>query len=124
MRRAAAAVLLATIGGSAGPLSIPARARPQASPTDAGASVRGRVVSLSTGEPIRGALVSLMPRGRIRSGSIDPVVTDDRGRFEFTSIQPGTFVLSTVKAGYVRKAGLDVDAGRAAVLNLPPIGLV
>ncbi len=66
------------------------------------ASIAGRVVS-SEGTPLAQATVSLLWNGGGRTER-KSTVTDEDGRFEFTSLKPGVCLLGARKTGYT---GLD-----------------
>lgn len=62
------------------------------------ARIRGRVVAAETGTPLRRAQVLLLsPESQFRRGA----TTDSEGRFEFTELPAGRFVVSANKSGYV-----------------------
>jgi hypothetical protein len=72
--------------------------------------------------PIRDARVSISAR----AGSIEPVFTDDSGRFEIKSLVAGRYTLTAEKSGYVRtrygsKGDLDppmpIDIGDATAVE-------
>ncbi|MGH9411484.1 MAG: carboxypeptidase-like regulatory domain-containing protein, partial [Vicinamibacterales bacterium] len=60
-------------------------------------AIRGRVLT-AAGEPLRKARVALTSEGRDDGA---PVYADGDGRFMFTNLSPGRYVLTASKAGYV-----------------------
>jgi protocatechuate 3,4-dioxygenase beta subunit len=72
------------------------------------ASVEGKLIDDKTGEPIRRANVSLMQMTLQPTMTMGPppntvVATDAEGKFTFSRVEPGRYMLSAEKAGYVRQ---------------------
>ena len=73
------------------------------------ATVEGKLIDASTGEPVRKANLVLMqmPTGvGITMGGPPPstaVASDAEGKFSFPKVEPGRYMLSAEKAGYVRQ---------------------
>jgi protocatechuate 3,4-dioxygenase beta subunit len=87
------------------------RATPQTAPAQSAAGepaiIEGRVLNSLTGEPLRKASLTLMRAGM---GSVGPAppenrieITDPEGKFRFENLQPGRYMLSGEKAGFVRQ---------------------
>ena len=75
----------------------------------------GIVTDARTGAPVAGARVEA------RSGSDERVTTtDSRGHFIFFNLQPDTYTLSVVKAGYVSRSapGYEVEADQIQQYDL------
>ncbi len=96
----AAALLVSASGGLA---AQEAGSRPRGLGT--GAMVQGTVVDRETGVPVRSATVTLwqghagVPR-RSRLSGLGAHATDDRGRFLFRDVAPGSYRLSVTALGY------------------------
>jgi hypothetical protein len=87
--------------------------------------VTGRVLDATSNMPLAGVRVMLVP---VRNGPpfVPPtrpgmVVTDQDGRYTFTGVEPGRYVLNAQKAGYVSPVGpavprLEVAAGERHVM--------
>ncbi|HEY3886341.1 MAG TPA: carboxypeptidase-like regulatory domain-containing protein, partial [Vicinamibacterales bacterium] len=90
MTRVVTALVLAALS-----LQQPSRDAPRAI-SNTGA-IRGRVLS-TAGEPLRKARVALTSEGRDEGA---PVYADGDGRFTFTNLSTGRYVLTASKAGYV-----------------------
>jgi len=73
---------------------VPALARSQPTAAPAAARVTGVVYDSITMRPLTGAVVqlALVPRPGVIA-SIQSIVTDTLGRFEFPAVQPGTYLL-------------------------------
>lgn len=72
------------------------------------ATVGGRLTDANSGEPVRKATLSLMqmPSGGGSMTGPPPataVTSDSEGKFSFTKIEPGTYMLTAEKTGYVRQ---------------------
>lgn len=74
------------------------------------ASIEGRLVDASTGEPVRKANLVLMQMpagggGMVMTGPppSTAAASDAEGKFSFTKLEPGKYMLSAEKAGYVRQ---------------------
>jgi hypothetical protein len=112
------AIALLTLGVSA---QIPSQAPPPAPPASTGVVV-GQVVDGTSSRPVAGALVALTPApggiaginpgepmpmdqfmsldiGALMSG-VRQTLTDNQGRFAFTSLPRSTFTLNATKAGW------------------------
>jgi hypothetical protein len=94
----------------------------------AGATVTGVVTDEKTKSPIAAASVLLVPNDGALSASV-VAATDDRGRFAFKSVTPGTYRVFAQDAGYVRReASAPVVVGAAApreiAIVLTPMGVI
>ncbi len=72
------------------------------------ATVGGRLTDANTGEPVRKATLSLMQMpsgGAVMTGPppATTVTTDSEGKFSFMKVEPGTYMLTAEKTGYVRQ---------------------
>ena len=97
---ALAIVAMASAGAAGAQIVAPPRDRPNASASAGTATVSGRVVDAQTGNPIA--------RARVRlewSGSNGPprasVTTDRSGRFVFTRLPSGSFMLTVEKSTFL-----------------------
>jgi protocatechuate 3,4-dioxygenase beta subunit len=98
--------------------------------------LEGRVVAPESGEPVAGVRVQARPYARPGERYCrDPVVTDPNGRFVFTGLRPGVYLLQTlaqerqshgrfgnnpvvtVEPGQTLR-GVELRAGKEAVLEL------
>jgi Carboxypeptidase regulatory-like domain len=80
-------------------------------------SISGTVRSDSTGQPLRRAQVLLSPAEA--GGSSLVQTTDDRGKFSFPTVLPGTYSVSVQRDGYLKQT-----AGRIGAYKMPPIFLI
>jgi hypothetical protein len=75
------------------------------SPNQSTCSISGTVVDAITNQPLRGASATI--RGPMGSGGgalkSDSTVSDAEGRFSFTSLAPGRYMISATHAGYVNQ---------------------
>jgi hypothetical protein len=98
-------------------------ALPQSIPTPAPveekepASIAGVVRSDSTGQPLRRAQVLLGPAET--SGSALVQTTDEKGKFSFPKVAPGTYSITVQRDGYLKQT-----AGRIGAYKMPPIFLI
>src|SRR5689334_19289828 len=72
------------------------------------ATVGGRLTDANTGEPVRKATLSLMQIPSPGTAMTGPppattVTSDSEGKFSFTKLEPGTYMLVAEKTGYVRQ---------------------
>src|SRR5436190_3475134 len=70
-------------------------------PSPSTATIRGRVLTAGTGIPVRKARVTLAPDA---GASVDPVYSDNDGRFVFSAVTPRHYILTAWKAGYAAAA--------------------
>jgi hypothetical protein len=77
--------------------------------------INGRVTAAGTGAGIEGATVEAR-RGATLTGS---ATTDSNGDYRLASLPPGTYSVTALKNGYVRrtKTGLVLDAGATITAN-------
>jgi sarcosine oxidase gamma subunit len=101
-------VLLAVLIGLQLQPAVPPR--DSSSRTGGSSSLTGRITEQATGRPLPRALVTLMPADRPRPLS---AVADAQGRYEFTDVQPGEYVL-WAEAGEHRSTHLRQAFGQAA----------
>jgi len=94
MRRMAAAIVLLS--------EVMLSSHPQPPPRDKSlsqqsgtATIGGRVVAADSREPLRNARVAIAG-----ISNVPPIFTGDDGRFVFTSLPPGHYIVSARKAGY------------------------
>ncbi len=80
-------------------------------------SIAGTVRSDSTGQPLRRAQVVL--RSADASGSSLAQITDDKGKFAFPKVAPGTYSVTVQRDGYLKQT-----AGRIGAYKMPPIFLI
>lgn len=80
-------------------------------------SIAGVVRSDSTGQLLRRAQVFLSPSET--GGSSLVQTTDDRGKFSFPKVAPGTYSVSVQRDGYLKQT-----AGRIGAYKMPPIFLI
>lgn len=80
-------------------------------------AVSGTVVALGTGEPLKKARVTLWTDGQETNSRF--AATDAAGHFSFDQIQPGRYILSVARTGYVpQQYGQDQPDKPGAVLTL------
>ena len=98
MTRAAGAlvILCAALVGHAQPPTRDAPQKPSAA--SATTTIRGRVLVTGTDIPVRKARVDLRSDGGVL---LDPVYTDDDGRFTFGGVPAGRYGVSAWKSGFV-----------------------
>jgi outer membrane receptor for ferrienterochelin and colicin len=70
-------------------------------------------VTASDGRPIAGATIILTGNGPERSA-----VSDVRGNFAFSGLEPGTFILRAVANGYATLSGRTIEVGSAKATSL------
>jgi hypothetical protein len=98
-------------------------ALPQSIPTPAPVeekepgSIAGVVRSDSTGQPLRRAQVLLGPAET--GGSALVQTTDEKGKFSFPKVAPGTYSITVQRDGYLKQT-----AGRIGAYKMPPIFLI
>ena len=80
-------------------------------------SIAGVVRSDSTGQPLRRAQVLLSPAETGGSSLIQ--TTDERGKFSFPKVIPGTYSVTVERDGYLKQT-----AGRIGAYKMPPIFLL
>jgi hypothetical protein len=88
---------------------------PAAAPVEMG-SVSGWVVNTATGKPVERAAVVMNPSGAA-GGTILRAITGAGGRFAFSTVEPGNYVIGAVRAGFAVAAqpGLQSTGGRVNV---------
>src|SRR5437773_1013524 len=98
---AAAAVVTLGQVSTAPPAAAPNPDKPKEK-----SKVEGRVISLATGEPVRKA--TLRMRGVVTTAITNSAdvpnytsTTDNEGKFLFEDIEPGRYMLSAERAGFV-----------------------
>jgi hypothetical protein len=125
MRKAAFPLIMGALLCWASAHAAAQSAQPQrdnAAPAGGTGILRGRVVTIEARNPIpiRDARVSISAPG------IDPVFTDSSGRFEFTRLAPGRYILTAEKTGFARARygsrnevdpPIPVDVGAAPPAN-------
>ena len=80
-------------------------------------AVSGTVVAADTGEPLKKARVFLWTQGQEKNSRF--AASDAAGRFSFDQIQPGRYILSVTRTGYVaQQYGQDQPDKPGAVLTL------
>jgi hypothetical protein len=97
--------ILAAALATAAPQNPPARPDPrtsqptasQAATAPATGRIRGRVVRADTGAPLFGAQITLEGEPRVPRRT----TTDEEGRYEFTELPAGRFLLDAAQGGYV-----------------------
>jgi len=80
-------------------------------------SISGTVRSDSNGQPLRRAQVVLSPVEA--GGSSLAQTTDDKGKFSFPSVAPGSYSATVQRDGYLKQT-----AGRIGAYKMPPIFLI
>ena len=93
----ALSIVCGVVAVDAAPQTPPPRdaSRPAQAST---ARIRGRIVALDTGQPLGRAQVTLGGAG------LSPprrTLTDDEGRYEFTDVPAGSFIVTASKTGYI-----------------------
>ena len=73
------------------------QARPALSPGTG--AVSGVITDATTHQPIEGVNIQLGPPPS-RVGRMANEFTDERGRFAFIDVSPGTYFINAIKAGY------------------------
>ena len=128
MRASVLAVLLFIGPATAQQTPAPANTNP-VQPESQLAALEGKVIDASTGQPVRKANLTLMKMQSTGMTAAGPpqshaVATDPEGRFSFAGVEPGRYMLSAEKTGYVRQqygsrsgqfgsgTNLTLDAGR------------
>src|SRR5207253_2271194 len=98
MAAAAAFVVLGAVGLR--PQTAPSPAPPP--PRQGAAIIRGRITADDTGLPIPNAHLSLTTSGAGEAvGSVEPVLSDSDGRFQFINLAAGRYTVLATKAGYL-----------------------
>ncbi len=80
-------------------------------------SIAGVVRSDSNGQPLRRAQVLLSPAETAGSSLVQ--TTDERGKFSFPKVVPGTYSITVQRDGYLKQT-----AGRIGAYKMPPIFLI
>jgi hypothetical protein len=80
-------------------------------------SIAGVVRGDSNGQPLRRAQVLLSPAEA--AGSSLAQTTDERGKFSFPKVVPGTYSVTVQRDGYLKQT-----AGRIGAYKMPPIFLI
>jgi hypothetical protein len=70
--------------------------KPLATPATGTGSIRGRVVAAGSESPLRNVRVAISAG----NGFVQPVVSDESGRYAFSSLPAGRYSLTASKAGY------------------------
>lgn len=86
--------------------------------------VSGRVVDATTGQPVNGAQVLLLVSGSGAAGSMADLAAQNKGQgftlddgsFVLDGVEPGTFELRAMKAGYAQAVVEGVAAGTEGVV--------
>jgi Carboxypeptidase regulatory-like domain len=81
------------------------------------ASIAGVVRSDSTEQPLRRAHVLLSPAEAAGSALVQ--TTDEKGKFFFPKVAPGTYSITVQRDGYLKQS-----AGRIGAYKMPPIFLI
>jgi hypothetical protein len=81
------------------------------------ASIAGVVRSDSNGQPLRRAQVLLSPAEAAGSSLVQ--ATDEKGKFSFPKVVPGTYSITVQRDGYLKQS-----AGRIGAYKMPPILLI
>src|SRR5580700_10412615 len=66
------------------------------------ATLRGRVVAAASGQPLRRALVRIMATEGAAVPLLRSTTTDGSGRYEFTELPGGRYIVMATKGGYVQ----------------------
>jgi hypothetical protein len=66
------------------------------------ATLRGRVVDAASGQPLRRALVRIMATEGAAVPLLRSTTTDGSGRYEFTELPGGRYIVMATKGGYVQ----------------------
>jgi carboxypeptidase family protein len=66
--------------------------------------VEGRTLHALSGEPIRKATVTLRPDGGAPSAAAFAAVSDEEGRFAFQSVEPGGYLLTASRNGFLHQS--------------------
>jgi hypothetical protein len=92
---------------------LPLSAWAQATPPATGVTIQGRVMDSESREPVDLAEVVIV-------GASRPAYTDDKGRFSFENIPPGTYTLSVTRLGFapLRRELIVAAAGQTLDLKL------
>lgn len=77
--------------------ALPPRDRAAVAPVAGTSRIGGRVVQADTGAPVRRALVTLAGESSVRR----EVTTDAEGRYEFSELPAGRFIVTAAKGGYL-----------------------
>ena len=70
------------------------------------ASIEGQVVSLATGMPLKRANVRINGMGRPQQGGMPNILvkeTDEQGRFAFTGLSAGRYLITAERSGYLQQ---------------------
>jgi protocatechuate 3,4-dioxygenase beta subunit len=96
-------------------------AQPQVSPDDL-CPIEGRVVNALTGEPLKKATLSLRNLDPVSPGTFRPLystVSAPDGRFAMKDIEPGSYLLSAERTGFLRASyGTRSPDQRSVTLHL------
>ena len=89
-------------------LQAPAAPARDAAPRPAESYViRGRVTDVSTGQPLRGVAISIRSSGE-GEGLAQGALTDDEGRWSFSGLSTGDYILNHSKPGFTRVQGVRI----------------
>jgi protocatechuate 3,4-dioxygenase beta subunit len=72
-------------------------------------TIRGRVTDVTSGQPIRGVAVSIHAANEGRSQA-QGALTDDEGRWGFTGLAAGDYILNHGKPGFTRVEGVRIHS--------------
>ncbi len=99
----------------------PTPAPENAVPSNAPASVHGRVLAGDTGAPLRGATVHIMGGGSAAAPPLNrTAVTDRQGQYRFDDVPPGRYTINASRTGFVQmRAGQKHPLARGQLWTVP-----